>query len=70
MPEVRTIGKLNLLPRDVAAEKLGVTGKTLRNWERDHRGPPVVRVGHKVFYEEASVERWLARSISKAEAAE
>jgi hypothetical protein len=45
MPEVLTIGKLNLLPRELAAEKLGVITRTLGTWARGRTGPPFTKIG-------------------------
>jgi hypothetical protein len=70
MPEVRVIGKLNLLPRALAADLLGVTVRTLVNWQRDRRGPPVSKLGRKAYYEQSALERWIEKSIAKAERAE
>ncbi|PJG56632.1 hypothetical protein CVM73_03530 [Bradyrhizobium forestalis] len=54
------------LTRKALAKKLGeqVRGKpynerTLIDWERDGKGPPVTRVGRDVTYYWPSVERWL-----------
>ncbi len=67
-PKIIIIGKLHLMPRETAAQRLGVSTKTLRLWELDKKGPPVTRIGAKVLYEEAALERWLAKLIAKAEA--
>jgi hypothetical protein len=44
---------------EVAATGLGVCVKTLRNWRRDKRGPPVTIVGNRPYYFRPSVEKWL-----------
>ena len=41
------------------AKGLGVCVKTLRNWRRDKRGPPVTLVGSKPYYFDPSTEKWL-----------
>jgi predicted site-specific integrase-resolvase len=44
------------------AEELGVTPDTLARWATRGTGPPLVKVGRRVFYRRRSVERWLAES--------
>jgi hypothetical protein len=46
------------------AKGLGVCVKTLRNWRRDKRGPPVTYVGNKPYYFGPSVEKWLKQQES------
>jgi hypothetical protein len=41
------------------AAGLGVCVKTLRNWRRDKRGPPVTLVGNKPYYYRPSTHKWL-----------
>jgi len=47
------------------AEELGVTPDTLARWATRGEGPPLVKVGRRVFYRRKSVERWLAESERK-----
>ena len=47
------------------AEELGVAPDTLARWATRGTGPPLVRVGRRVFYRRKSVERWLAESERK-----
>jgi hypothetical protein len=54
------------LPRKKAAAYIGerVRGKpyseiTLILWEKEHRGPPVTRIGRDVVYFIPSIEKWL-----------
>jgi predicted site-specific integrase-resolvase len=47
------------------ANGLGVCVKTLRNWRRDGRGPPVTFVGTKPYYSNPSTVKWL-RSQERA----
>ncbi len=48
--------------RDQLAEELGVKPDTLARWATRGMGPPLVKVGRRVFYRRKSVERWLAES--------
>lgn len=38
-----------------------ITQKTLRNWRNAQKGPPFVKVGSRVFYRVADVEKWEAK---------
>ena len=49
-----------------AAKGLGVCVKTLRNWRRDKRGPPVTIVGNRPYYFRPSVEKWLRQQEQSA----
>jgi hypothetical protein len=49
----------NYIPRKVLAAKLGVTERTLIQWEVDRKGPPTTRIGRDVTYYWPSVEKWL-----------
>lgn len=56
----------DLISRKQLATELGerLRGKpysefTLMAWERDNKGPPITRIGRDVFYNLASVEKWL-----------
>lgn len=52
-----------MLSRKQAAQLLGVCPRTLRNWERAGKGPPVVREGKRfVRYSASWIEEWFARS--------
>ena len=44
------------------AKELGVAPDTLARWATRGMGPPLVKVGRRVFYRRKSVERWLAES--------
>lgn len=46
--------------KDLAVE-LGVAEHTLVSWERDHKGPPVTRLGRKVLYRRQAVAEWLLK---------
>lgn len=48
-----------LTPEDVA-EALKVDWKTLRNWRYERKGPPFLKLGHKVVrYPKSGLEAWL-----------
>lgn len=42
-----------------AARFLGVSPETLPQWRVRGNGPPFVRVGRRVVYRRATLERWL-----------
>lgn len=64
-----TIGKKRLVPRKTMANIIGVCEMTLRRWEHDGSGPPVIYLGQKPYYDEAITERWLEKMFKEAEAA-
>ena len=47
------------LSKAEAARQLGMSPRTLDRWASVRFGPPRVRVGHKIFYREAAIRRWL-----------
>ncbi len=49
------------IERAELARELGVTQDTLARWASDGTGPPMVRVGRRVFYRRAAVREWLKR---------
>jgi hypothetical protein len=57
--KVIIIGKHKLLPRKVAAEKLGIVPLTLRRMELDKTGPAVVRIARDIYYRESDLEKWI-----------
>ena len=48
------------LSREELAEELGVAPSTLGRWATERRGPPLVKVGRRVFYRRSAVRKWLA----------
>lgn len=48
-----------LLTTQQAAELLGLSEQTLRNWRTTGGGPPAVKVGRNVRYRGRDLERWL-----------
>ena len=47
-----------LTDSETAAE-LRLTTRTLARWRAERRGPAWLRVGRRVMYRRASIERWL-----------
>ncbi len=47
------------LSKAEVARQLGMSPRTLDRWAATRIGPPRVHVGHKIFYREAAVRRWL-----------
>ena len=54
------------LSREELAEELGVAPGTLAKWATERRGPPLVKVGRRVFYRRAAVRKWLAEREKEA----
>jgi len=48
------------IARAELARELDVTPDTLARWAADGTGPPAVKIGRRVMYRRASVEKWLA----------
>jgi len=46
------------LSTERAAELLGVAPATLLKWRSRRRGPPFVRLGRRVVYNEAALRAW------------
>lgn len=49
----------NYIARADLAVEIGYSEKTLINWEKDGKGPPVTRIGRQVLYFRPSLEKWL-----------
>jgi len=41
------------------AEILTVAKRTLQRWRKENRGPPWVKVGRKIFYDEDKLKSWM-----------
>jgi hypothetical protein len=41
------------------AEFMGVTTRTLNNWQSARRGPPTTKIGQKIYYRKTSALQWL-----------
>jgi len=48
------------------AQQLSVTTDTLARWATRGIGPPRIRIGRRVLYRRASVEKWLAEMERKS----
>jgi excisionase family DNA binding protein len=48
-----------LLSKEEAAELLGVSPRTLEDWRLHGTGPKGIRVGRRLRYRPADIERWL-----------
>jgi hypothetical protein len=49
----------NYTPRKKLAAKLHRNERTLIEWEKDGKGPPVTRIGREVLYYNPSIEQWM-----------
>jgi hypothetical protein len=56
----------NYSTEEDTAKGLGVCVKTLRNWRRDKRGPPVTFVGNRPYYFDPSTVKWLREQEQSA----
>ncbi len=51
---------MKLYNRQEAADLLGVSTQTLRDWEKDGEGPTAIRIGKRsIRYREEDIESWL-----------
>jgi len=55
----RTIGGETLYPQAAVADQLGCTIRTLENWRNRRVGPAWTKIGHRVYYREASIVQWI-----------
>ena len=55
-----------LLSRAYVARWLGIDYDTLYSWERQHKGPRVIRLGRHVKYIRKDVTAWLDQQRAKA----
>lgn len=51
----------DFLPKEETAVELGVCERTLDRWRNLGEGPPITKLGRRVFYRRSSVRAWLAR---------
>jgi len=49
-----------LITPEQLAEQLGVTVRTLQQWNLKRTGPPRMTLNRQIFYRISSVEEWLA----------
>ncbi len=52
-------------PQRDAATELGVTLRTMRNYDLTRTGPPPTKIGRKVYYEIGAFRQWL-KSLERA----
>lgn len=50
---------VRLSERD-AAQYLGITQRTLQDWRLNRRGPAFIRLGRRIAYDQADLERFLS----------
>jgi excisionase family DNA binding protein len=43
----------------LAAAKLGLSESTVEKMRVERRGPPFIRIGRSVFYEEEDLDAWI-----------
>lgn len=41
------------------ADQLGVTLRTMRNWRSLGEGPPITRIGRRIYYQREAARAWL-----------
>lgn len=51
--------EFGLLTRPETALALRYSVPTLKRWEKNGRGPHPIRMGTRVYYRRAEIERWL-----------
>jgi hypothetical protein len=49
----------NFLRQDEAAAELKVCERTLDRWRRLGEGPPITKLGRRIFYRRSSLQAWL-----------
>ena len=53
---------IDFLTQHEAAAELKVCGRTLDRWRRLGEGPPVTKIGRRVYYKRPSIRAWLCAS--------
>ena len=56
---MNNVGAPELLTADDVAALLGVSRRTLSRWKRLRKGPPRIKVGRAMLYNQASLHEWL-----------
>ncbi|KJS39384.1 MAG: hypothetical protein VR70_08075 [Rhodospirillaceae bacterium BRH_c57] len=49
-----------IITREELAGALDISLRTLKRYEAARIGPPLIRIGRKVLYQETTVREWLA----------
>jgi hypothetical protein len=60
------IGQLRLLKPSDIATKIDTKPSTLAKWRLDGVGPPYIKVGGRVMYDEDTVEHWMRSRMVKS----
>jgi predicted DNA-binding transcriptional regulator AlpA len=47
------------LNEDQCAEALGMAAVTLAIWRMQRKGPPITRIGRRIYYRKSSLKTWL-----------
>jgi len=50
---------LKLISPETTANRLKIHQGTLRNWRHQGKGPPFVKIGGKILYDEADLKEWI-----------
>jgi hypothetical protein len=56
----------DFLTQDEAAAGLKICERTLDRWRRLGEGPPITKLGRRVFYRRSSLQAWLCRREGNA----
>jgi hypothetical protein len=56
---------INYNTEDEQAAQLGICTRTLKNWRRDRKGPPITVIAERIYYYRPSTEKWL-RDLEEA----
>lgn len=56
------------MTREQLAVEIGLQPKTLAKWANMRKGPPLVKVGRKVFYRKDAVQAWLKSNETRTAA--
>lgn len=58
--ELETIDILEgMLTREQVSKALGLSVDTLGRWATQRKGPPVTKIGSKVYYRRESLDSWM-----------
>lgn len=58
--EPENVGILDgMISREQVARELGLSVDTLGRWATQRKGPPVTKIGPKVYYRRESLEAWV-----------
>jgi hypothetical protein len=58
MSETETLLE-DFLPKEEAAKELKICERTLDRWRRLGEGPPVTKIGRRVYYRRPTLRAWL-----------